>query len=243
MRPIIGITCGSKVSASSSSSGRVYQENSVGFDYIRAIEQAGGTPLVLPIVENPDCISDFTRIIDGLLLSGGGDIDPFLFHEEPIPNLGNIDPSRDWVEIRMSTVSLEEDIPILAICRGIQVLNVAAGGTLYQDISQHPAEIIKHRQNAPGWYASHSIHIEPDSLLYEIFGSQMARVNSYHHQAVLSPADFHVSARSTDGIIEAIESSTHRFVVGVQFHPEMMWERHPEAANLFTARTASASPL
>jgi len=234
MRPIIGITCGLKIS--NVISGRVYGENSVGFDYVRAIEHASGVPVVLPIIENQDCISGFIDMIDGLLLSGGGDIEPSLFNEEPIPNLGSIDPLRDWVEMRLTEEALEKHLPILAICRGIQVLNVAAGGTLYQDISQHSTTVLKHRQSAPGWHASHTINVEPDTLLFKMFGSQTGRVNSYHHQAVREPAEgFIVSAHSTDTIIEAIESQKHKFVLGVQFHPEMMWERHQEAANIFSA--------
>jgi len=234
MRPIIGITCGLKIN--SVTNGRVYSENSVGFDYVRAIEHAGGVPIALPIIENQDCISSFIDMIDGLLLSGGGDIEPSLFNEEPIPNLGSIDPMRDWVEMSLTAIALEKNLPILAICRGIQVLNVAAGGTLYQDISQHSKTILKHRQSAPGWHASHTIDVEPDTLLFKIFGSQTGRVNSYHHQAVRAPAEgFIVSARSTDMIIEAVESQKHNFVLGVQFHPEMMWERHQEAANIFAA--------
>ena len=235
MRPIIGITCGSDVSASSTG-GRVYRKNSVGFDYVSAIEHAGGTPVVLPVVEYGECISSFIDVIDGLLLSGGGDIDPSFFNEEPIPALGSIDPNRDSVEMSLSEAALEQDLPVLAICRGIQVLNVAAGGTLYQDISQHPKEILKHRQSAPGWHASHTIQIEPGSLMYGMFDKQTGRVNSFHHQSVRDTADgFYVSARSIDGIIEAIESQKHRFMLGVQFHPEMMFQHHPEAANIFAA--------
>jgi len=235
MRPIIGITCGFDIS-SSSTSGRVYTRNSVGFDYISAVEHADGTPIVLPIVDDEGCISNFVDMIDGLLLSGGGDIDPSFFNEEPIPALGSIDPNRDLVEMSLSKAALEQDLPVLAICRGIQVLNVAAGGTLYQDISQHSKEILKHRQSAPGWHASHTIEIESDSLMYEIFGEQTGRVNSFHHQSVRDTADgFYVSARSKDGIIEAIESREHRFMLGVQFHPEMMFQHHPEAAKIFAA--------
>jgi len=235
MRPIIGITCGSDVSASSAG-GRIYRKDSVGSDYVSAIEHAGGTPIVLPIVENQECISRFIDIIDGLLLSGGGDIDPSFFNEEPIPTLGSIDPNRDSVEMLLSKAALEQDLPVLAICRGIQVLNVAAGGTLYQDISQHSKEILKHRQSAPGWHASHTIQIEPGSLMYGMFDNQTSRVNSFHHQAIRDTADgFYVSARTSDGIIEVIEGQEHRFMLGVQFHPEMMFQHHPEAANIFAA--------
>ncbi|HIE26020.1 TPA: gamma-glutamyl-gamma-aminobutyrate hydrolase family protein [Candidatus Poribacteria bacterium] len=235
MRPIIGVTCGSDVSASNTG-GRVYRKNTVGSDYISAIEHAGGAPVVLPIVEDEECISGFIDIIDGLLLSGGGDIDPSFFNEEPISALGSIDPNRDSVEMLLSKAALEQDLPVLAICRGIQVLNVAAGGTLYQDISQHSKETLKHRQSAPGWHASHTIQMEPGSLISEIFGKRTGRVNSFHHQAVRDAADgFYVSARSNDGIIEAIESREYRFMLGVQFHPEMMFQHHPEAANIFAA--------
>ena len=127
-------------------------------------------------------------------------------------------------------------MPIFGICRGIQMLNVAAGGTLYQDISMHSSPVLKHRQDAPGSYGTHAIDVYEDSLLLTILGSSTVRVNTYHHQAVKEVAPgFKVSATARDGIIESIESSTHSFAVGVQFHPERMWENSPPMNKLFAA--------
>ena len=223
MRPIIGISCSS-------------QKNSVGSGYIRAIEHAKGVPIVLPVIEDKSAIYQYLEIIDGLMLSGGVDINPLLFGEEPHPKLGNVDAKRDVIEIFLTKEALKRNLPIFAICRGIQTLNVAAGSALYQDISQHPQPTIQHSQNADRWHGSHTISIKPDSLLFRIVCKHSIFVNSYHHQAVKEPAEgFIVSAHTKDKIIEAIESPEHDFVLGVQFHPENMWERDPDAFALFEA--------
>lgn len=223
MRPIIGISCSSK-------------KSSVGTDYIHAIENAKGVPIVLPVIEDNAAMCRYLDIIDGLLLSGGVDINPLLFGEEPHPKLGNVDEKRDSMEIFLTKEALKCNLPIFGICRGIQTLNVAAGGTLYQDISQHHKKTIQHSQNAARWHGSHTLIIESDSLLSRIIGKQSAVFNSYHHQAVKDPADeFIASAHTKDQIIEAIESPEHDFVLGVQFHPENMWRRNADAFALFEA--------
>ncbi|HID56119.1 TPA: gamma-glutamyl-gamma-aminobutyrate hydrolase family protein [Candidatus Poribacteria bacterium] len=233
-KPIIGITSGKSLEIADDEGGRVFRYCYCGYEYINAIEQAGGLPIVIPVFEEMALAETYIGMIDGLLLSGGGDISPHLFGEEPHQKLGAVDLERDLVEMELTKLALERDLPIFAICRGIQVLNVAAGGTLYQDLSQHSGEVLKHRQRAAGWYGSHTIKVAEGSLLYKIVGKSTIYVNSYHHQAVKMPAEgFVVSATSLDGIVEAIESPQHRFVIGVQFHPEMMWRRHPEAAALF----------
>lgn len=238
-RPVIGITSGTRVEASGNL--RDYEELCyVSRDYIRAIEEAGGLPIVIPVYRDRDLSARYLRLMDGLLLAGGVDLSPHFFGEEPHPRLGSIDIERDEVEMELTRLALELDLPILAICRGIQVLNVAAGGTLYQDISQLDRDVLKHRQSAVGWYGSHSIEIVEGTLLHRIVGKRHMRVNSSHHQAVKDPAEgFRISARAPDGVVEAIESQRHRFILGVQFHPEKMWERSPEAAALFKAFVAA----
>lgn len=222
MRPIIGITCITMDSG-----------NGIGIDYIRAIEHAGGTPILLPLVKDNSCIADFPDLIDGLLLSGGVDVDPCHYGEEPQPQLGRIDVDKDRVEMWLINRALEIDLPILGICRGIQVLNVTAGGTLYQDI---PANTLKHRQDAPRSYPTHTIDIQAGSRLTAIIGQSKVRVNSFHHQAVREAAPgFVISAVTSDGVIEGIESAHHSFVIGVQFHPENMWQNNPPIINLFVA--------
>jgi putative glutamine amidotransferase len=139
------------------------------------------------------------------------------------------------MEMQLTQKALNQDLPIFAICRGIQMLNVATGGTLYQDIASDIPSALCHSQKGAGWYASHTIDIVPDSRLHQIIGNTTARVNSFHHQAVKDVGEgLTITARTKDGVIEAIESPTHRFALGVQYHPEMMWERHPDALNLFT---------
>jgi putative glutamine amidotransferase len=225
MRPIIGITCATKNSA-----------NSIGTRYTDAIEHAGGTPILLPMTQNDLCLADFLSVIDGLLLSGGVDVDPFFYGEEPRPEQGTIDVARDRAEMSLIPRAIEVDLPILAICRGIQMLNVAAGGTLYQDVSMASNTILKHRQEAPGSYATHAIDVRERSHLQSILGQSEIRVNSFHHQAVRDPASgFAVSAVACDGIVEGIESRHNSFVIGVQFHPELMWQNNPPIASLFVA--------
>ena len=236
MRPVIGITCSLTASAIGDSM-YTLERNIIARDYASAIEHAGGTPLLIPHVGDLECIDQYLGVLDGLVLSGGGDVDPLLFGQEPHRNIGSVDRVRDEMELQLTQKALNQDLPILAICRGIQMLNIAAGGTIYQDIAaEMPQPTLCHSQTGAGWYASHTIDLLPETRLLQIIGSPTIRVNSFHHQAVRDVAeDFIITAKAKDNVIEAIESPTHRFALGVQCHPEMMWERHPEALNLFAA--------
>lgn len=191
--------------------------------YSESVVKAGGIPILLPS-EGAGHIKTLVTKIDGLLLTGGGDIDPALFGEEPHPHLGNVTPERDRFEISIVQAMLPLNKPILGICRGMQVINVAAGGKVYQDIyRQCQGPFIQHSQQASVHHASHFIQLEKGSLLQKMIGETQVKVNSFHHQAVKDvPFPFKVSGRSSDGVIEAIESSTHPFVVGVQWHPETL---------------------
>ena len=235
MRSVIGITC-SLTSNVIEGTMHFLERNQIARDYARAIEYVGGTPLLLPHVEDSECIDHYLGLLDGLLFSGGGDIDPLLFGQEPHPKMGNVDRLRDEMELQLTRKALDQDLPIFGICRGIQVLSVAAGGTVYQDIeSDIPQPTLCHMQKGAGWYASHTIDIFPDTRLHQIIGSPTTRVNSFHHQAVKDVGKgFIATAHARDGVIEAIESPTHQFALGVACHPELMWERHPDALNLFT---------
>lgn len=213
----------------------------IGAAYVEAVEEAGGIPLPLPSTEDEEVIDEWLDLVDGLVLTGGVDPDPAHFGEEPIPAMGRIVPSRDRTEIRLARSALRLDLPILAICRGIQVLNVAAGGTLYQDLQSQVPGVIKHYQAAPRWYPTHEIEIPPGTILARILGGTSFRVNSFHHQGLkgLAPG-FRMSARSGDGVVEAIEGPG-RYVVGVQWHPEAMWKKYPVHLELVTHLVRAAA--
>lgn len=205
--------------------------------YYERIAAAGGAPFVVP-PGDPERGREWLSRLDGLLLSGGPDLDPLHFNEEPRPGTGRVDPERDLWELSLARIALEMGMPILAICRGMQVLNVAAGGSLYQDLAERGKETLKHFQEAPAWYPTHSVGIAPGSLLSAVMGVRdmsgsavRVRVNSFHHQAVNAvAAGFAAVAVADDGVIEAIESKLHPFAIGVQWHPEFL-----QADRLFPA--------
>lgn len=213
-QPVIGIT------------GNFSEGNcAVADGYIRSVLAAGGTPLIIPPYEEKEALLSTLDRIDGLLLTGGGDINPLFLGEEPVKQLGGINHRRDRQELLMTRLAADRQIPILGICRGIQIMMAALGGALYQDIhSQHPTPCIKHDQQLDRSYPSHTVEVEQGSLLGRIFeGEERLNVNSFHHQAVKEPAPgFKVCARSTDGIIEAVESTEYKSMLGVQWHPECM---------------------
>jgi len=194
----------------------------LGEKYISAVEQAGGIPLAIPLLQDKNALKILAHRLDGIILSGGPDIDPSYFHEMPHPCLGSVCPQRDETEIFITAEIIKLSKPLLGICRGLQVMNVAMGGTLYQDISSNIKEPIKHIQDAPRWHKSHEIEIvDIDSLIYKIIGKRRIRVNSFHHQSVERPApDFKITALAPDGVIEAMESNVGGFCLGVQWHPE-----------------------
>ena len=190
--------------------------------YYLSVLKAGGTPLVIPPHSDHEVLLSLLDTLDGILFSGGGDINPLLLGEEPLPQLHSVCPQRDEPELFLVREAFHRQIPMLGICRGIQVMAAALGGKVWQDIYvQGEGAKLKHSQDMPREHASHSVRIEKGSLLRNIFGSNTLAVNSFHHQAV-SEAGPHlrVSATSPDGIIEAVESNEHKALLGVQWHPE-----------------------
>lgn len=204
-------------------------------DYVEAIRACGGLPFILPHVSiTKGDIKVILDRIDGLLLTGGWDVDPHHFGQEPRYKLRGIDPARDLFEIELVKIALKVGKPLFGICRGIQVLNIAAGGSIYQDIEGELEDTLRHFQDGPRWWPTHEVVIEPETTLYGIIGKRKLRVNSFHHQAIkkLAP-NFKGSAQATDGIIEAIEKPGGKFPLGVQWHPETMWTRYPVFKKLF----------
>jgi putative glutamine amidotransferase len=232
MRPIIGVPC---YEAKRAVTRRPVYANNIA--YIRAIEQAGGVPLLIPPLDDEEGLAAAYCRLDGLLLSGGGDIEPGLYHAERLPECGPAEAARDAAELLLARYALEQELPILGICRGHQMLNVALGGTLYQDIgSARPGAMSHMRQDHRRDWRAHAITVEPHSRLEEIFGTRQSRVNSLHHQALdRLGSDVRVLARSDDDIVEAIEVCGHPFAVAVQFHPEELVPRDEPSRRLFKA--------
>jgi microsomal dipeptidase-like Zn-dependent dipeptidase/GMP synthase-like glutamine amidotransferase len=189
--------------------------------YYRSVLLAGGIPVIIPPYEQTDILADQLDNLDGIIFSGGGDINPLYLGEEPIRELHGVTPVRDAQELLLAKLAYDRQIPMLGICKGIQIIAAALGGKLYQDINTQVEGIsVKHSQDLDRGTASHTVTIEPDTLLYTLFGAHLA-VNSFHHQAVRQvPEGFKVSAMSPDGVIEAIESTTFKSIIGVQWHPE-----------------------
>ncbi len=227
MKPLIGISC-----SYDQKERRYFLPEA----YIEAVVKAGGMPVILPGAESIKTVVPYFTALGGLVLAGGGDVDPSLFNEEPLPGLGEISPERDKFEIKLIKTALRKNLPILGICRGIQILNVACGGTVIQHIPSEVKKPLKHSQTAPRWYSTHQVFIEKSSHLVQIMKMNIARVNSFHHQAVREPAQgFNISARSNDGVIEAIEHPRYKFVIGVQWHPECMIDKDRKSRLLFKA--------
>ncbi|CCB86448.1 putative glutamine amidotransferase-like protein yvdE [Parachlamydia acanthamoebae UV-7] len=198
---------------------RVY----VNCSYIDVIIQAGGIPLMLPFVENEEIVREQMNQIDGLILSGGIDVNPLLYGEQPHPMIGTIFPRRDTHELHLVRIAQETNKPILGICRGLQLLNVAFGGTLYQDIPHMVNTGIQHCQKAQKHVPTHQVDLMSGTILEEIFETSSLLTNSIHHQAIKELANgFTVNAKTKDGMIEGIEKNDGHFMLGVQWHPEMM---------------------
>lgn len=218
MRPIIGITT-SQVHSSQIKLGYESYYLLLSKNYVTAIEKAGGTAIIIPLSQNN--VLTFIELIDGLLLSGGGDISPWLYGCEPRVGLKSVNVERDLFEIRLVREAINRGIPILGICRGCQLLNVALGGTLVQDISSEIKTNIPHFYITPPSFRVHKVKLDPSSKLAKIYGTTELMVNSSHHQAVNKLGKgLKAVAWAPDGVIEGIESMEERFIIGVQWHPE-----------------------
>jgi putative glutamine amidotransferase len=231
MKPLIGILANLAPIGEGVFNGleRVHLPNS----YVHAVEKSGGVPIVIPVNTDKENIKRQIETMDGILISGGEDINPILYKEEPVRELGYVYSKIDEFDIESIKIALELNKPIFGICRGLQVLNVALGGSLYQDLKYIKGSHIKHSQQAKTYLGTHYINIKESSILKEILKDKTL-VNSYHHQSVKTLGrDLHAIAYSSDGVIEAIERTSENFVLGVQWHPELMVDNNEEMLNLF----------
>lgn len=228
MKPLIGLTCQNEYS-------RNIKLNKINYTYIDAIKRAGGIPIILPVVKGSDSIDRYLNILQGIILTGGEDASPLLYGEEPIREVDTICFERDNMEIELIKKAYDKDIPIFGICRGIQMVNIALGGTLYQDIYKQIPHARGHISGFSIGGGYHTIEIVKDSIMYEIFKKERIQVNSQHHQSIKDLGEnLKINALSLDGVIEGIESTNNKLLLGVQFHPEAMIDQHGEILDIFT---------
>jgi putative glutamine amidotransferase len=237
-KPIIGVTISSDENHDRTKALNLKEA------YFNCIRNAGGDPVPFPMETPLDQLPDVLKTMRGVVLSGGGDIDPVIFGGEPHPRVYGIDPVRDSIEIELSKYCADQKIPLFGICRGMQVINVALGGTLYTDITDQLPGALRHpcQNDYPRDYLAHSVMIKVGSRLTAVTQLNQMKVNSMHHQGVkdLSP-EMTMSAMAPDGLIEGIEILFHPFYVGVQWHPECLPNSAPDQA-LFSAFVRAATP-
>jgi putative glutamine amidotransferase len=233
--PLIGLT-------TSVLSGRPPERAALNAAYVTAVQGAGGVPVLLPPHLDTAAREALWERLDGLVLTGGGDVDPALFGEAPHPAVSDVSAARDALELWLARRAVEEGLPLLAICRGIQVLNVALGGSLWQDVpSQVPGALV-HHQSAPRNEPTHTVKLLGEGTrLHAASGARELRVNSFHHQAVKRLGQgLREVAWAEDGLIEGVELPDHPFAVGVQWHPEDLVDHDPAARGLFAALAEAA---
>lgn len=209
--------------------------------YMEGVAAAGAVPVMLPLTEEQDLLDDFAERLDGVIFTGGQDISPTMYAEAAIAECGRCVPERDGMEKRLLEAALLRDLPVLGICRGLQFINAALGGTLYQDLPvQHPSAV-EHEMKPPFEESAHEVTILENTPLARICGSGVIGVNSRHHQAIrkLAPS-LRPMAVSPDGLIEAAYLPEKRFVIGVQWHPEHAFRKDRNAMALFEALTKAA---
>ncbi len=237
-RPLIGVTGHRQLSGGSSLV-------IAGEAYLSAIRAAGGTPVVLPPVSRPAEVADLLDTMDGLLFTGGHDVDPRHYGETVLNETVALEPDRDAFELPLARAAVGRDVPILAICRGCQVLNVALGGSLWQDLPAQRPQGLLHRQRAPRDVVTHAVQVASGSLLSTVLaepGVSLMETNTFHHQAARDvPSSLAAVAYTPDGMIEALEAPACTFVLGVQWHPEHLAATRPEHHRLFRALVDAAA--
>ena len=215
------------------------QWQAAGRHYLAAVWAAGGVPVLLPWQQRQPGLEPLPRL-DGLLLTGGGDVAPALYGQAPHPRLGTVLEPRDEAELALVRWAREHDLPTLGICRGAQVMVVAAGGTLVQDIpSQLPGAVCHKGEGEPG-RVPHDVRLAAGSLVHHVLGADTVTVNSTHHQCAEKLGDLVATAWSQDDLVEAVELPAARFMLGLQWHPEDLWETDPQQLRVFQALVAAA---
>lgn len=205
--------------------------------YSEAIEAAGAIPIHISLIPKPEYISALVEDLDGILLPGSdSDVDPLRYGQQPHRRLGTVQPIKDETDWMLINAAEQKSIPLLAICFGMQILNVSRGGTLIQDIDSQVATAIQHEQGVPRDRRSHSVRLLPGSVLSKLAGSEESSVNSHHHQAIeVIGRDLVATAWSTDGLVEALEDPrAEPFVMAVQWHPEIGWKNDELSKNIFS---------
>lgn len=208
----------------------------LGRDYSEALEALGAIPYHISLIPNEEYISEIVKNVDGILLPGSDtDVDPLLFGEEPHPNLKKIVPEKEKTDLLVLDCAEKLNKNVLGICFGMQILNVSRGGTLFQDIETGIQNCVKHEQGKPLARNSHSIVVEMESKLSNLLKNENALVNSHHHQAIKDVGEnLRPTAWAKDGVIECVEDTReNRFVIGVQWHPELSWKTDELSRNIF----------
>ena len=231
-KPLIGISGSHMIDGGGQFPG--YRRSYVNHDYVRSVTEAGGIPLIIPFNEEDDVVEALMDRVHGLLLSGGHDVYPLLYGEEPCRQIGAVWPERDHFDMLLLKRAEARKIPVVGICRGLQIINVAHGGTLYQDLSKDPQSFVKHSQNQDPATATHTIEIDPQSRLASLLGRTEWVTNSHHHQTVHEVGQgLLVTARAKDGTVESLQGTGESYLMAYQFHPEMMSIHSKLARNLF----------
>jgi putative glutamine amidotransferase len=234
-RPLIGVTMRHELETERFYLARYYSE---------AVEAAGGAPIHLPLIPSPELVETLVSRLDGVVLPGSAsDVDPLLYGREPHIKLGAVHPLRDETDLLVLKHVEERRLPLLAICFGLQVWNVFRGGTLIQDIATDVASALKHEQGAPRERPSHRVSFRPESILASLAGVEKWTVNSHHHQALEQIGRrLQATAWSSDGLVEAVEDTSEgRWALGVQWHPEMGWERDKLSIGIFSTFIKAAA--
>lgn len=227
MKPVIGLTSQNEFGVN-----RKY--NRLNYTYINAVVEGGGVPLIFPILKELEDLDRYLDLVDGIIFTGGEDLSPLRYGEEPMREVDVISYERDNMEFELFKRAYKRNMPILGICRGLQLSNISLGGTLYQDINKQVPNCLGHVSTYHVEEGYHSINIVEDSILHKIFNKSKISVNSLHHQAIKDLGkDLKITAISKDGIIEGIESTNEKFLLGVQFHPEGMITNHKEFVKIF----------